>query len=233
MADGPTRRESPQLGPGAGGVAAGAWGDVTLVEGDLLYVPRGWRDRPSPPVGAASLHLALAVQPLRWADLLIRIVELAALRDPRLQRALPVGDSELADVGGALLAALPDLIGSLLEPGTHNAVVQALAPEFVAQMIPPPAGLADTSVDLEAIGADTVVVRRLGLPCAVREEGMVATIHFPGGSATFPRRLRPALEFIASSGRFSARQMPPTIALDAALFLVRRLCRERLLSLAG
>ncbi len=232
IASSETLREAPRLGPGVGGVVGGAWGEVTLGEGDLLYVPSGWCHRPSPPAGSSSTYLALAVQPLRWADLLVRVVEFAAARDPRLQQAVPLGDSDLPDIGDALRDTLPKFIHSLLDPSKHHGVVQALAPGFLAQMEPPPEGRADTSLDLDAIGADTPVIRRLGLPCSVREEGMVATIHFPGGDTAFPRRLRPALEFIASSGRFTARQMPPTIAPDAALFLVCRLCREGLLAVA-
>lgn len=216
-----------------GSVVGGAWGEATLSGGDLLYVPRGWTHRPSPPAGTSSLHLAVAVRPLRWSDLLARVVALAAERDPELDRGIPLGDPDRPDVRNALLGRLPELLKGLTDPSLHHLAAGALAPEFLTQMTPPPEGRADTSLDLDAIDADTPVLRRMGLPCAVRDEGMVATIHFPGGHAAFPRRLRPALEFIARSGRFTARQMPPAIAPDAALFLVRRLCREGLLTLTG
>lgn len=64
---------------------------IRLSAGDVLYVPRGWIHEAQSGPETSSWHLTLGIHPATWYDVLARALEISALREPILRRALPPG----------------------------------------------------------------------------------------------------------------------------------------------
>jgi hypothetical protein len=87
-------------------------------------------------------------------------------------------------------------------------------------------------VDPERIDLDTPLEHAPGVICSVVEHGESVTLHAPGGGIDGPARIAPALRYIARTQRFTPRDLPDDLTDSAKLVLVRRLFREKLLTLA-
>jgi hypothetical protein len=98
--------------------------DITLHQGDLLYIPRGFVHQAST-AAEASAHVTLGLQARTWRDVLIEAVEQFALADPVYREALspPALGTEaettghVAERAGELFALLSRrAAGELAEP---------------------------------------------------------------------------------------------------------------------
>jgi hypothetical protein len=87
--------------------------------------------------------------------------------------------------------------------------------------------------DPDRVGLDTVVERAPGMICRVVQAGDTVTLHAPGNRIEGPARLAPALHYVARTQRFTPRALPDSLTSDAKLVLVRRLLREKLLTVVS
>ncbi len=84
--------------------------------------------------------------------------------------------------------------------------------------------------DPDQINLDTMLERALGVICRVVRKGDGVTLHAPGTRIDGPAKIAQALQFIARTRRFTPRALPDSLTSEAKLVLVRRLIRERLLT---
>lgn len=87
-------------------------------------------------------------------------------------------------------------------------------------------------VDADGIGLDTLVERIPGMIFRVVKGGDRVALHAPGARIDGPARIARALQFIARTERFTPRALPDNLTSEAKLILVRRLIREKLLTVA-
>jgi hypothetical protein len=66
--------------------------------------------------------------------------------------------------------------------------------------------------------------------CRVVPQANGVTLHYPGNRLDGPARIASSLEFIARTPRFVVRNLPGSLTPEGKLVLVRRLVRERFLS---
>jgi hypothetical protein len=85
--------------------------------------------------------------------------------------------------------------------------------------------------DPEQVGLDSVVQRVPGMVCRVAHRDSGVTLYYPGNQLDGPARIAPSLEFVARTPRFVVRDLPGPLTPESKLVLVRRLVRERFLSL--
>jgi hypothetical protein len=66
--------------------------------------------------------------------------------------------------------------------------------------------------------------------CRVVREGDQVVLQAPGARIDGPASIAPALHFIARTRRFTPAALPDDLSADAKLALIRRLLREKLLT---
>jgi ribosomal protein L16 Arg81 hydroxylase len=212
--------------------------EFRLEPGDLLYVPRGTVHGPFT-TDSASLHLTMGYRPLRWCDYLNALLNVAVEQDVALRQSLRPGSLE--HIGHELPARLDILLRAAGSPSVRRLAMERFQEGFTAQLRPLPGGHMRSALRSPEVKPDTPVRRRPEALCHVYEVGNRVRIQFPGvgivgdedlqpGSIEAPLSAGGALRQIArSTAAFTARDLPPILALDSRLMLVRRLVREGLL----
>ncbi len=204
--------------------------EASLQAGDLLYIPRGHiheaftSDR-------ASLHLTVGVNVHRWLDLLQQALAGAGAADVRFRQSLPLGLLS----NGASPPALNNRFRELLQLLAHSAnlegAVGAMTEAFMCELTAAPHDYFAV-VDADGIELDTLLERSPGAIFRVAKAGDLATLHAPGTRIDGPAKIASALQFIARTQRFTPRALPDSLTSDAKLVLLRRLIREKLLTVA-
>jgi hypothetical protein len=205
--------------------------EVLLRSGDLLYLPRG-HIHEAHTSESASLHLTVGVNVLRWLDLLQLALSRAAAADVRFRRSLPVG-LLCAD---ASPPSLRDKFHEAIQHFAKNAdlegAVGAMAEAFVGGMAALP-GDYFAAEDLDGIDLDAVLEKARGVLCRVIQRSDKVTLLAPGARIDGPANLGPAMRYIAQAQRFTPAELPDNLTPEAKLALVRRLLRERVLTIVG
>jgi ribosomal protein L16 Arg81 hydroxylase len=202
--------------------------EVLLRPGDLLYMPRG-HVHEAFTSDSQSLHLTVGVKVFRWADLLHQAVADLSARDVRFRESLPPG--LLTGAGPAQVDQhIHELLQALIEKARPDVAVGRLAASFLGTLTALP-GDYFTPMDADTVGLDTVLERTSGAICRVvgPEDGRTS-LQFPGGSLDGPAKIASALQFIARTPRFVVRSLPDDLTNEAKLVLVRRLTRDRFLT---
>jgi len=177
--------------------------DVTLREGDTMYLPRGWLHQ-ALTSGSDSLHITVGVNVRRWVDEARAELD-AAESDLAFRRAV--------DASGP--PPLPELDAEAVRARVRDRFVRSRRPILDGQLS-----------ELRALGeltAETALERR---------DTVIADLHgttlaFEGRSLRFPARLESELEFLVGAERpFRASELPGELDEAGRLVLVRRLVRE-------
>jgi ribosomal protein L16 Arg81 hydroxylase len=177
--------------------------DVTLREGDTLYLPRGWLHQ-ALTSDADSLHITVGINVRRWID--------------EARAELDAAEGELAFRQTIDAEEPPEL------PSLHADAVRARARErFVRTRRP----ILDGQLsELRALGTLTVE------DALERRDTVIAdldgtTLAFEGKALRFPARLAPELAFLVTTAApFRAAELPGELDEAGRLVLVRRLVRE-------
>jgi hypothetical protein len=218
--------------------------EVFLQPGDLLYMPRGHvheaftSDR-------ASLHLTVGINVYRWLDLLRQALDSAGAADVRFRQSLPLGllstgaspltPTPLPTLGergrgeGALKEKFRELLQLLAHRANLEGAVGAMTEAFVSKLAALPHDYFAV-IDAERIELDTMLERTPGAIFRVVQQGDAVTLHAPGARIDGPAKIALALQFIARTRRFTPRALPDNLTSNAKLVLVRRLVREKLLT---
>jgi hypothetical protein len=202
--------------------------EAVLHPGDLLYMPRGHVHEAFTSDGL-SLHLSVGVRVFRWIDLLQHALVDLAGRDVRFREALPPG-LLAGPTSETMRDRLSELLAVLAERGRADNAVDRLLEEFLGRL-PALPGCFFAGADAEQVGLDTVLEHAPGAVCRVirHADGRVA-LHYPGNRLDGPLRIAAVLEFLARTPRFAVRALPGDLSPDSKLLLVRRLVRERFLT---
>jgi bifunctional lysine-specific demethylase and histidyl-hydroxylase NO66 len=198
-----------------------------LTPGDCLYIPQrfphaAWTAR------TASVHLTVGVVPTTWADVLRREVT-SAVEDALSGEPLPAG---FAADPAALTGVLAEQLGEVrrrldkLDPG---AIALAAADRFWSSRPPILSGQLQQLLTLEEIGEDTVMRRRPGAVCRLRQGENRLEVMLGDRVLHMPARLAPVMQVIAASERLVVGDLAGHLDPPSRLVLVRRLVREGLL----
>jgi lysine-specific demethylase/histidyl-hydroxylase NO66 len=211
----------PDGGPGDRLVAA------ELAPGDCLYIPQRF-PHAAWTAATASVHLTVGVVPTTWADAVGGAVT-AAVEDALSGEPLPVG---FAADPAALAPGVADQLGEVrrrldkLDPG---AIAAAAADRFWAGRPPILSGQLQQLLGLERIGDATVVRRRPGASCRLRQREDRLEVLLGDRMLRMPARLAPAMRAILARDRLVVGDLAGHHDPPSRLVLVRRLVAEGLL----
>ena len=202
--------------------------EATVRPGDLLYMPRG-HIHEAFTSDSLSLHLTVGIKIYRRVDFLYRAREIVISREARFRASLPPGFLTDGPTPAEEEGIFRELLGALAEGARADEAIGRLAADFLGKLSALP-GESFAAVDVGGIGPDTVLERVPGAICReVRPADGRVGLQFPGGSLEGPPKIGAALQFIARTRRFVARDLPGGLTPDGKLVLVRRLVRDKLL----
>ncbi len=205
--------------------------EAFLQPGDLLYMPRGHvheaftSDR-------ASLHLTVGVNVHRWLDLLQQALAGAGAADVRFRQSLPLGLLSTGASSPAMRERFRELLQLFSQSARLEDAVAAMTEAFVGKLTALPHDYFAV-VDAEGIELDTRVERIPGAIFRVVKGGDRVALHGPGTRIDGPAKIARALQFIARTERFTPQSLPDDLTSEAKLLLVRRLIREKLLTVVN
>jgi bifunctional lysine-specific demethylase and histidyl-hydroxylase NO66 len=198
-----------------------------LAPGDCLYIPERV-PHAARTAATASVHLTVGVVPTTWAEVLRRAVT-AVVEDTLSDEPLPAGFA--ADPAG-LTAGVAEQLAEVrqrldkLDPG---AIAHAAADRFWFSRPPLLTGQLQQLLAVEGIGDDTVVRRRPGAVCRLRQRGDRLEVLLGDRVLHMPVRLAPVMRVILASDRLAVGDLAGQLDPPSRLVLVRRLVREGLL----
>jgi lysine-specific demethylase/histidyl-hydroxylase NO66 len=198
-----------------------------LAPGDCLYIPQRF-PHAAWTAATASVHLTVGVVPTTWGDVLRRAV-VSVLEDVLSGEPLPAGfaaDPAVLTMGAAEQLAEVRRRLDKLDPG---AIAVAAADRFWSSRPPLLAGQLQQLLALEEIGEDTVVRRRPGAVCRLRQREDRLEVLLGDRTLRMPARLAPVMRVILASDRLTVRDLAGHLDPSSRLVLVRRLVREGLL----
>jgi ribosomal protein L16 Arg81 hydroxylase len=201
---------------------------LRLETGDLLYIPRGFPHKAATP-DRPSVHLALAIAPVYWIDLIRTAIERLCIDDRDLRRALPPGFVDDPDLREAMRTELTSLLRRCAERASAGGAVEGVLQDRIGACRYPPDGHFAELARLDTLALGDRVERRAGVKCVVRTAADGASIHFSMNQVRGPRTMAPALEYIRDHASFRAADLPGALGDSSKLVLVRRLIREGLL----
>lgn len=201
--------------------------------GDLLYLPRGLLHRAVPVDDAPSVHLAVCVTPLSWVDFLKAAVEVASLEAPELTGSVGIS-RHLEDQGEA---ALERRFGQVLARLTSSApfarTLELLRDRQRARRTQPPGGHLRQILQLDRIGPETFVERRLPGACRPEAHGEELILECDTLRIPLPAGLSPLLDHVCAHRSFRVAELPGEVPVAGKVKLIRRLVLEGLLQVVG
>jgi Cupin superfamily protein len=193
---------------------------ATLITGDVLYIPRGFI-HDAVTAQTHSVHLTIGVNQARWVDLVKDLVTLAAGRDVRFRRAVPLDESPIV-----ARRTVFELLSSLNTGDLIDRSFARVQQQPITSGQPVPDGHFLTLSGAKRLRLADVLEHRAAMPCVVTREADTASIRFPGNVVTGPVWIEPALRFVASHPVFAVRELPDALSVEGKCVLATRLIRE-------
>jgi lysine-specific demethylase/histidyl-hydroxylase NO66 len=198
-----------------------------LAPGDCLYIPQRF-PHAARTTATASVHLTVGVVPTTWAEALRREV-MSVVEEALSGEPLPAGFA--ADPAG-LAAGVAEQLAQVrrrLDKLNPGAIAGATADRFWSSRPPLLAGQLQQLLGLEGIGEETVVQKRPGAVCRLRQRADRLEVLLGDRVLQMPARLAPAMQAILTSDRLAVADLAGYLDPPSRLVLVRRLVREGLL----
>jgi hypothetical protein len=198
-----------------------------LAPGDSLYIPQRF-PHAARTTETASVHLTVGVVPTTWADVLRHEV-ISAVEDALSDEPLPAGFA--VDPSGLTAGVAEQLaeVRQRLDTLDPNAIAAAAADRFWSSRPPLLAGQLQQLLALEGIGEDTVVRRRPGVVCRLRQRENRLEVLLGDRVLHMPARLAPVMRMVLARDRLAVGDLAGHLDPPSRLVLVRRLIREGLL----
>jgi len=202
-------------------------GDVHAYElhpGDTLYLPRGYRHECTAGT-VRSLHLTLALLPVRAIELADAALRVAATVDVELRRSLAFGWQENEGFAERFGAILADRLRAAFTGPVMRAARDLVVNELFATTRTVADGTFGDVAGLAAIDGSTRIGLRAGAPFVIRVDGADIQLIAAGKATTLPGNCAPAIRALGTG--------PMTVAALEALLPEAGLALARLLVLDG
>lgn len=199
-----------------------------LNTGDLLYIPRGFYHK-AVTSDACSLHLTVSLHPIYWVDFVKRSIELLCADNQELREALPPDFGRETEIHDSMAATFDTLIRLVRDKASFDSTLDSFVEQVTASRCFPPDGHFAALAQISTLSLDSIVERRIGLPCFVESGDRGPVLRFGIHRVQGPASLLSALEFIRDHRRFQVAELPAALSNNSKLVLVRRLVRDGLL----
>jgi len=198
--------------------------EITLAEGDLAYIPRGYVFASSPSHEESSLHLTLRWDMAFLEELLDASIKAAVQRDQRLSATLPLGFMQVS--GRGLVDRAAAALRAAANEDFLRGVVQQYRDELVGLFPLDISGLIRDSFAPEPLSLDDFCSPRPGTVFRLHAEDGPVRLLVGTRNIEFNDLFRDGVKFALDQARFSIRDIPGDIEDEERLALVERLIQE-------
>lgn len=199
---------------------------VDLAAGDVLYVPRGVMHE-AQSMDSISVHLAVGVLGITWADVLHAAVDQFARSHAPARHTLPIGFAAVADQRAKAEDQVPSMLADLVRNSDPSTLIDHAAAVSTSRLAPETDGYLD---DISASGdlhLATPVDRRDRDPWSISVNDGRLMLATGTRRLSMPGRLEPELRWlIAAPTPVSAQELPSSLLPEERLVLFQRLLRE-------
>lgn len=205
-------------------VLGGSPAKLSLVQGDVLYLPRGFPHfaETGPRI---SCHITVGIYRDTYFDVLEAAIILAANRVPQLRKSLPLGC-----LGDSLrnnqIVRASDLLSQVTAEDIC-AAIKALREKFIGECR---RSTTDTILAMEKIdlltASDVQFQSAANLNLEITVMGSELQLLALGKSISFPNWVQEPLEFCSTAKRFRLEDIPGDLDIAEKEVLVRRLITE-------
>ncbi|MGA3038252.1 MAG: cupin domain-containing protein [Vulcanimicrobiaceae bacterium] len=202
--------------------------EVTLNPGDTLYVPHGFPHEAMTAEGK-SLHVTLAMCPLRVIDLLEAMIDFAAVTDVELRRALPPGWHESKDFPARFVAMLQERLPKALPAAHVPPASEMILRDLFAVTRTEAGGSFDEWERFVALGPTNTLAMRDDVPFMLRRAGQNIELLVAGKSLGYPIAYAPLFEKL-QAGPMTIAQVDATLPNNVGRQLVKMLLLEGLIA---
>jgi ribosomal protein L16 Arg81 hydroxylase len=211
----------------AGRTFQGALSTITLDQGDLFYIPRGF-------VHAAecesntSLHVTLGINPFFLEDLIYSALTAAIQSDDDLRRALPIRFME----GGRedLTKSIRDALLKCADEVVLDSVVELFRNELVKSFPLDISGQIVGVFGSESLHGGAIVGPRKGVVYRLHAGTDAVHIYVGTRSIVFPDIYREPLKFALGTPRFTVNELPGELNREEEkIAFIERLMQEGLI----
>jgi mannose-6-phosphate isomerase-like protein (cupin superfamily) len=201
--------------------------EVLMEPGVSMYVPTGTLHA-ARTEDAVSLHVTVGVNQLTWRGLLERSVA-RLLRDEEFDTAVPAGYVDDPQLLSQQVATRLRALGAAIAAVDADAEVWHETERLLGTR---PGALRHGLVDrlvLSALDDDTVLARRPGAVCVLRQVGDELVVLLGDRTMRMPARLHEPMQLVQSRVTLRPRDLDGLLDEQSRLVLTRRLLREGLL----
>lgn len=196
--------------------------DVTLEQGDLLYIPRG---TPHAAVSKSdySLHVVIAVDTVRFYDMFNQCIKRAienVEKDKRFRNAVRMHAATCED--GSSKQLFLEAMRVVEQSVDFGKSAHELVERFVKNRYPSRHGQLHAKYDYDKLPSAEFRVRQ-GVIYLRKDYPFKSEIEFHGKRVSFGVQLRPALDFALNAETFSVDALPGLPSPDAGIDLVKTL----------
>jgi hypothetical protein len=183
--------------------------ELTLNQGDLLYIPRGVQHE-AMAAHESSLHLTVGVNITTWSDIVIEAIKLASKRDISLRKSLPIGFGSFSDETfyyERIAWAVDCLRESLLS--SNGDICDWLRSQYLKTTRAAFDGRLRNFERANAIlNIDSKLKIDSNLMTSMRKEADEVLVSIQNSYLNFPARAEKALDFILNTSSFRVREIP-------------------------
>lgn len=202
--------------------------DILLQPGVCMYLPTG-TPHAARAQDTASLHVTVGINQLTWRDLLRRVI--AQEVDRQSAAHVPAGYLEdPALLSSGLAERLSELADDLRSVDVDSAAHGQIRRFLTTRPTRLTGGLTD-ALSGAGITDDTLLLRRPGHPCVLRDEEDRVRVLLGDRSLSMPGWLRGTLHRIQHTTQLRPADLADLLSESSRLVLCRRLVREGLLQL--
>jgi len=204
-------------------------GDVyslTLNQGDLIYIPRGFVHAAE--CGAVpSLHITLGVTALFWESLLYDVIRTGVEEDEKLRATLPMefmkGDNK------EIVPQIKSIFSGLATDAFLNKVVDAYRARAIQTFPLEVSGLVENYFAPRKVELDDHFSHRRGMVFNTHAGADTVRLVFGGRNIDFLGIFREALEFAMNKPAFKVRDLPGELEDVEKVVFVERMMQEGIL----
>jgi ribosomal protein L16 Arg81 hydroxylase len=204
--------------------------DFTLRTGELLYMPRGVIHYANT-TNDSSLHLTVGVHVTRWAEVLTRAITALSRRNVALRESVPPGYLTRQGLTEEMQAHFHELLALVSQQATLKEASDSLSESLIFDYATVPDGHFTQLDRLNQITIDTHLEKRSGAMNRVTGSEHHSTIQFSGNTVRGPRKVAPALAFVATNSSFLVKDLPELKDAEKVV-LAKSLVKEGLLRVA-
>lgn len=202
-----------------------------MVQGDLLYVPKGFLHRAESSETDFSIHITLGFHPPIWRHLLTQIVESASRKFPEFRASVPMTKVSGAD-DETLRAFAQDILGKIDEDFIVRELKEFphlwgdnLDGQFAGQFL--------SAVNYLTKGLAKSYQGNASIPVQLYDDDDAFVIRYYGKEVRFPSGAAGAVRYCLQTASFGLADIPGLDDDESREVLIDRLVREGLVLAKG